>query len=211
MLHKSTCMQQAVCRSNPSLAAGYTSFVILFRFVSDLDDRSKRTINWWSACRYHWEHISLLSSYLLSKNIKNVNRKDYNFACFTWARNVIFNIKERTQVEGVRKQGAEYNRAEVTADWRTMHDEELSELWRSPNIIGEMGGACCTYGGENKCKYGFVVKPVGNRPRPRPSGRWEDTIKMYLKETGHECVDWINVAQEWRPDVNRVKNLWVPC
>ena len=51
-------------------------------------------------------------------------------------------------------------------------------------------------GEEEKCIYGFVENPVGNRPLPRPSGRWEDTIKMYLKEIRHECVDWIHEAQK---------------
>jgi len=51
-------------------------------------------------------------------------------------------------------------------------------------------------GGEEKCTCGFVESPVGSRPLPRPSGRWEDTIKMYLKETGRDCVDWIREAQK---------------
>jgi len=44
-------------------------------------------------------------------------------------------------------------------------------------------------GEEEKCIYGFVESPVGSRPHSRPSGRWEGTIKMYLKEIGREFVD----------------------
>jgi hypothetical protein len=51
-------------------------------------------------------------------------------------------------------------------------------------------------GVEEKRIYDFVENPVGNRPLPRPSGRWEDTIKMYLKEIGRECVNWIHEAQK---------------
>jgi hypothetical protein len=51
-------------------------------------------------------------------------------------------------------------------------------------------------GGEEKCIYGFVENPVGNRPPPRHSGRWEDSIKMYLKEIGRDFVDWIREAQK---------------
>jgi hypothetical protein len=29
-----------------------------------------------------------------------------------------------------------------------------------------------------------VVKPEGKRPFGRPSRRWEDNIRMYLRETG---------------------------
>lgn len=75
-----------------------------------------------------------------------------------------------------------HNRGDVTGDWRTLHDEEL-------NIVREMGGTCCMNEGEEKCIYGFVESPVGSRPHPRPSGRWEDTIKIYLKEIGREFVD----------------------
>jgi hypothetical protein len=38
-------------------------------------------------------------------------------------------------------------------------------------------------------KYG------GKRPSGRPSCRWEDNIKMYLKEIGHRDVDMIQRAQ----------------
>jgi hypothetical protein len=43
--------------------------------------------------------------------------------------------------------------------------------------------------------------------------RWVDNIKMNLKETGWDGVDWIDVAQDrdqWRALVNTVLNLWVP-
>jgi hypothetical protein len=97
---------------------------------------------------------------------------------------VVFKIKKRTQAEGVQKQGAEediwHNRGEVTAGWRTLHHEERKDLYRSPNIIREMGGTRCM-NGEERCTCGFVESPVGSRPLPRPSGRWEDIIKMYLK------------------------------
>jgi hypothetical protein len=50
-------------------------------------------------------------------------------------------------------------------------------------------------------------------PLERPRRRWEDNIRMYLKEIGWEGVDWIQLAQnrvQWRAFVNTVKNLRVP-
>jgi len=47
-----------------------------------------------------------------------------------------------------------------------------------------MGGACSTYGGDERCIQGFVGKPEGKRPLGRPMCRWEDNIKMDLQVVG---------------------------
>jgi hypothetical protein len=39
----------------------------------------------------------------------------------------------------------------------------------------------------------LVGKPKGKRPPERPIRRWEDNIKMDLKEKG---VDWIHLTQQ---------------
>jgi hypothetical protein len=47
----------------------------------------------------------------------------------------------------------------------------------------------------------------------RPRHRWEDKIKMDLKETGHKCVDQIHLVQDrdqWWALVNKITNLQVP-
>jgi len=47
----------------------------------------------------------------------------------------------------------------------------------------------------------------------RPKRRWEDNIRMDLRETGWECVDWIHVVQDrnpWRAVENTVINLLIP-
>jgi hypothetical protein len=54
---------------------------------------------------------------------------------------------------------------------------------------------------------------VLKRLHGRPGRRWEDNIKMDLKEICFEGVDWINVAYDrdrWRFVVNTVMNLLVP-
>jgi hypothetical protein len=64
----------------------------------------------------------------------------------------------------------------------------------------------------NACKI-LVGKPEGKRPLGRPRCRWEDNIKMGLREIGFRDVDWIHWAQDrdrWRALVNTLMNLRVP-
>jgi hypothetical protein len=56
----------------------------------------------------------------------------------------------------------------------------------------------------------LVGKPEGKRPLGRPRCRWVDNIKMDLREIRWDGMDWIDLAQEWRPLVNTVMNLRVP-
>ena len=47
-----------------------------------------------------------------------------------------------------------------------------------------MGGACGAYGGGESCARVLVRKPEGKKPLRRPRRRWEDNIKMDLREVG---------------------------
>jgi hypothetical protein len=54
-----------------------------------------------------------------------------------------------------------------------------------------------------------VGKPEGKSPLERPRRRWEDVIKMDLREIGCRGVEWIHLAQDrdrWRAVVNAVMN-----
>jgi hypothetical protein len=58
-----------------------------------------------------------------------------------------------------------------------------------------------------------VGKPEGKRPHGRPRSRWEDNIKIDLKEIGYVGVDWIHLAQDreqWRALVSTVMKLRIP-
>jgi hypothetical protein len=98
------------------------------------------------------------------------------------------------------------------------HNEELHDLYSSPNIVrviksrSEMGGACRS-DGERGVYRVLVRKPEEKRPLGRPRRRWEDNIRMDLQEVGCGCIDWIGLAQDrdrWWVIVNAVMNLRVP-
>jgi hypothetical protein len=58
-----------------------------------------------------------------------------------------------------------------------------------------------------------VGKPEGKRPLGRPRHRWEDNIKMNLREAGEGRRDWMELAQDkdrWRALVGTVRNFQVP-
>jgi hypothetical protein len=68
--------------------------------------------------------------------------------------------------------------------------------------------------GEGRRVYRVLVRrPEGKRPLGRPRSRWEDNIKVDVREIGIDGANWIQVAQDrvqWRACVNTVMNLWVP-
>jgi hypothetical protein len=58
-----------------------------------------------------------------------------------------------------------------------------------------------------------VGRPDGRRLLGRPRRRWEDNIKIDLREIGFGDVEWIHLAQDrgrWQGLVNTVMNLRVP-
>jgi hypothetical protein len=111
-------------------------------------------------------------------------------------------------------------RDEVTGDWREMHNEDLHNLYSSPNIIRMIksrrmrSAGHVARMGETRNAYRILVgKSEGKRPLGRPRRRWVENIKIDLKEIGWDGVDWIELAHDrdqWRAVVNTVMNLRVP-
>jgi hypothetical protein len=68
--------------------------------------------------------------------------------------------------------------------------------------------------GEMRNAYNSMVGISGSkRPLGRPRCRWEDNIRMNLRETGQEVVGWMHVAQDrdkWWALVNIVVDFRVP-
>jgi hypothetical protein len=76
-----------------------------------------------------------------------------------------------------------------------------------------MGRECSTHGEKrNVCRI-LVEKPKGERPLGRSRRRWENNVKMDLREIVWGGMDWIDLAQDrdhWRALVITVMNLRVP-
>ena len=68
---------------------------------------------------------------------------------------------------------------------------------------------------EGRCAFKILTgKPTGKKPLGRPRCRWEDNIRMDLKEIGMNTRNWVDSTQErdyWRGAlVNAELTLRVP-
>ncbi|KAJ4429019.1 hypothetical protein ANN_26015 [Periplaneta americana] len=109
-------------------------------------------------------------------------------------------------------------RDEVTGEWKKLHNTELHALYPSPDIIRNIksrrlrwAGHVARMGKSRNAYRVLVGRPEGKRPLGRPRCRWENDIKMDLREVGYDGRDWINLAQDrdqWRAYVRAAMNLW---
>jgi len=141
---------------------------------------------------------NILSSSLLSKNLKiKINRTvilpSVLYGCETWS----LTLREERRLRVFENRALRIlgpKRDEVTGEWRKLHNEELNDLYCSPNIVQVIksrirwvGHVACM--GERIGVYRVLVgKMEGKTPLARPRRRWEDNIKMDLQEVG--CVGY---------------------
>jgi hypothetical protein len=104
--------------------------------------------------------------------------------------------------------------------WRKLHNDELHSLHSSPNIIRVIKSrrmrlaAHVARMGEGRGVYRVSVgRTEGKRPLGRSRYRWEDNIKMDLREIGIDGANWIRLVQDWvqwQAFVNTIMNLRIP-
>ena len=92
-------------------------------------------------------------------------------------------------------------RVEEPGERMRLHNEELNDLYSSPNIVRVIksrrmrwaGHVACM--GEGRGVYRVLVgKTEEKRPLGRPRRRWVDNIRMHFQEVGCRYTDWIGLA-----------------
>jgi hypothetical protein len=111
-------------------------------------------------------------------------------------------------------------RSEEEGSCRKLHNDEPHNLYTSPNIVtviksrGMRWARHVAHMEEGRGVYRDLVRrPEGKRPLGTPRRRWEDNVKMDLREIGINGANWIRLSQDrvqWRAFVNTVMNLLVP-
>jgi hypothetical protein len=82
-------------------------------------------------------------------------------------------------------------RDEEITDWMKIHNEELNNLFSSPNIFRVIKSRRMRWTGhvarmgDRRCEYRILVgKPEGKRPLGRPRHRWEDILRWSFRKWG---------------------------
>jgi len=90
-----------------------------------------------------------------------------------------------------------HKRDEVTGEWRKLHNEELRDLYSLPNIVRvvksrrmRLAGHVARMGEGRGVHRVLMGKPERKRLLGRPRHRWEDNIKMDLREVGGVKTGW---------------------
>jgi len=168
---------------------------------------------------------NLLPSRLISKNLKikiyrTIILTVVLYGCETWSLTLREERKLRVFENKVLRRIFGPRRDEVTGEWRRLHNEQLNDLYSSPNTVRVIKSIRMRWAGhvarmdEERELYRVLLgKPERRRPLGIPRRRWVDNIRMDLQEVGSGYMDWIGLAQDrdrWRTLVSAIMNHRVP-
>ena len=174
-------------------------------------------------CYYSLEKIlssRLLSNKLEMKTYKIIMLPVILYGCETWSLTLREDHRLRVFENKVLRKIFGAKRDEITGEIGKLRNAKLHALYFSPNIIRNLKSRRLRWAGhvarmeQSRNAYKVLVgNPEGKRPLGRPRRRWEDNIKMDLREVGCDPRDWIALAEgrdQWRAYVRAVMNLRVP-
>jgi hypothetical protein len=97
---------------------------------------------------------------------------------------------------------------EEDGSWRKLHNDELHSLYSSPNIVRKIKSRRMRWAehvarmGEGRGVYRVLVgRPKGKRQLGRRRRRWEDNIKLDLREIGIDGgteFSWLKIGSSGR-------------
>jgi hypothetical protein len=119
------------------------------------------------------------------------------YGCESWSLTLREQSRLRVFENKVLRRIFGPKRDEVTAEWRRLHNNELYALYSSPDIIWviksrrlRLAGHMARMGERRGAYRAVVGKLEGTRPLGRPRRRWEDNIKIDLREVGWGGGAW---------------------
>jgi hypothetical protein len=172
---------------------------------NDIHNEIKSRLNSENACYYSVKN--LFSSRLISKNLKikiyrSVILPVVLYGCETWSLTLreenrlrVFENRVLRRIFGPKR--------EEDGSRRKLHNDELHSLYSSPNIVKVIKSRRMRWAG-HVARMGFerglyrvlVGRPEGKRPLGRPRRRWENNIRMDLRELWIDGANWIGLAQD---------------
>jgi hypothetical protein len=152
------------------------------------------------ACYYSVQNLPVSYQKLKNKIYRTVILPVVLYGCETWSltlreehRLKVFENSVLRKIFGPRREEDE--------SWRKLHNDELHNLYSSPNIVrviksrGMRWAGHVVRMGDGRGVYRVLVgRPKGKRPLGRPRRRWEDNISLDLREVGIDGANWTRLA-----------------